>query len=69
MVFKKGALPAATILLLFLSCEKPAEKQTVENFGQHPIWTDSNPETFWDKPSDDGLWKDTAWEDDTTLYF
>ena len=41
------------LVLLFLSCTKQPEEQEqgrrVESYENHPAWTDSNPEAFWDK--------------------
>lgn len=69
MKFKRNIFPLAIFILLFLSCEKSTDKQSVENFDQHSTWTDSNPEAFWDKQSDDGFHIDTVWYDDTTIFF
>ena len=37
------------VILLFFSCSKPEEGRTEESFDNHPTWTDSNPDAFWDK--------------------
>ncbi|MBQ6742093.1 MAG: hypothetical protein IJR04_05850 [Bacteroidales bacterium] len=43
--------------------------QQSETFDQHPTWTDSNPDAFWDKQQGGGFQLDTTWDGDTTIYF
>lgn len=69
MIFKKNILPLAILILLFLSCEKPTDKQSVENFDQHPTWTDNDSNRFWSKQHHPGVQIDTVWNGDTTIYF
>jgi hypothetical protein len=56
------------LLLLFLSCGKQEWPAGYEGYEDHPTWTDSNPEAFWDKQPD-GLRLDTVWMGDTTINF
>lgn len=57
------------LALLLLSCTKQEGGQQSETFDQHPTWTDSNPDAFWDKQTNGGFQIDTAWDGDTTIYF
>jgi hypothetical protein len=68
---KRFILSSAFFVLLFLSCTKqPEGGQQDETFDPHPVWTDSNPDAFWDKHQGSGFQLDTAWDDDaTTIYF
>ena len=62
-------LPLALLALLFFSCGKQPEGPSgYEGYEDHPTWTDSNPEAFWDKQLD-GLRLDTVWLGDTTINF
>lgn len=54
-------LPLALLALLFLSCGKQEGAteyggheghEGYEGYEDHPTWTDSNPEAFWDKQAD-----------------
>ena len=61
---KKLFIPVAALALLLLSCTKQPEEQEqgqgFESYDNHPTWTDSNPEAFWDKQPGSGFQIDTA---------
>ena len=48
---KKIILSFAFFSLLFLACTNQEEEQQRrhEPYDTHPVWTDSNPDAFWDK--------------------
>lgn len=46
---KKSILLFAVFSFLFLACSKQPEGQGYETYDNHPTWTDSTPEEFWDK--------------------
>ncbi|MBR4715868.1 MAG: hypothetical protein IKP34_06800 [Bacteroidales bacterium] len=56
------------LAFLSVSCSKPEWTAGYEGYEDHPTWTDSNPEAFWDKQPD-GLRLDTVWDGDTTINF
>ena len=56
------------LALLVFSCSKPEGPSGYEGYEDHPTWTDSNPDAFWDKQPD-GLRLDTVWIGDTTINF
>ena len=58
----------ALLPILFFSCGKQEGTAGYEGYEDHPTWTDSNPDAFWDKQPD-GLRLDTVWMGDTTINF
>ena len=51
---KKSILLFAFFSLLFLACGKQQEGPAgYEGYEDHPTWTDSNPDAFWDKQPGD----------------
>ena len=46
---KKSVILFAFLSLLFLACTNQEEEQRHEPYDTHPVWTDSNPDAFWDK--------------------
>ena len=60
--------PLALLALLVFSFGKQEGPSGYEGYEDHPTWTDSNPDAFWDKQPD-GLRLDTVWIGDTTINF
>ena len=47
---KKKIILFAFFSLLFLACTNQEEEgRRYEPYDTHPVWTDSNPDAFWDK--------------------
>ena len=70
MKLKRLILPLAAVALLFVSCDKPSDRQEgEEGFEPHPTWTDDSTNNFWDKQPSSGFTIDTAWDGDTTINF
>lgn len=58
-----------TLTAFLSSCDKSPASSSEEVFDTHPRWTEDSSGNFWDKGHEDGLRIDTAWIDDTIIYF